>query len=123
MIKITIGKNEVNHVASSLIIAEDGLYNIFDEYAKTTNINSSNRGIPVINNIVNSFNDITSGKQRIVLIHSQNGTPLATYVGNNMSTLSVDIPKTTAFLIDGKTMLVYQCDYTVYGMELLLKEQ
>lgn len=121
VLKITIGNNELHHVGSSLIVAEDGLYDIFDEYAKTVDISNSDRGVPIINSIVNSFKNVTSGKEKTILIRSQNGTPLATYVGDNVSIFSVDIPKTTAFLVDNKILLVYRCDYTVYDTELLLE--
>lgn len=120
VLKITIGKNEMHHVGSSLVMAEDGLYDIFDEYTKTVDIENEDRSIPVINSIVNSFRNVTSGKEKTILIRSQNGTPLATYVGDNVSIFSVDIPKTTAFLVDGKVLLVYRCDYTVYDTKLLL---
>lgn len=120
VLKITIGDNEIHHVGSSLIMAEDGLYDIFDEYAKNIDISNSDRGVPVINSIVNSFKNVTSGKEKTILIRSQNGTPLATYVGDSVSIFSVDIPKTTAFLVDNKILLVYRCDYTVYDTALLL---
>ena len=110
----------MHHVGSSLVMAEDGLYDIFGEYAKTVDINNTDRSIPIINSIVNSFKNVTSGKEKTILIRSQNGTPLATYVGNKVSIFSVDIPKTTAFLVDNKVLLVYRCDYTVYDTALLL---
>lgn len=120
VIKVTIGKNEMKHVGSSLILAEDGLHDLFDEYAKTVDINNMERGIPLVNSIVNSFKNITSGKEKTILIRSQNGKPLATYIGDNVSAFSIDIPKTTAFLVDGKVLIVYRCDYTVYDTALLL---
>ena len=120
VLKITIGEHEMHHVGSSLVMAEDGLYDIFGEYAKTVDINNTDRSIPIINSIVNSFKNVTSGKEKTILIRSQNGTPLATYVGNKVSSFSVDIPKTTAFLVDNKVLLVYRCDYTVYDTALLL---
>lgn len=120
VIKVTIGKNEMKHVGSSLILAEDGLHDLFDEYAKTVDINNLERGIPLVNSIVNSFKNITSGKEKTILIRSQNGKPLATYIGDNVSAFSIDIPKTTAFLVDGNVLIVYRCDYTVYDTELLL---
>lgn len=120
VLKITIGEHEMHHVGSSLVMVEDGLYDIFGEYAKTVDINNTDRSIPIINSIVNSFKNVTSGKEKTILIRSQNGTPLATYVGNKVSIFSVDIPKATAFLVDNKVLLVYRCDYTVYDTALLL---
>ena len=93
---------------------------ISNKKLKTVDINNTDRSIPIINSIVNSFKNVTSGKEKTILIRSQNGTPLATYVGNKVSIFSVDIPKTTAFLVDNKVLLVYRCDYTVYDTALLL---
>ena len=91
------------------------------EYAKTVDITNQERGVPMLNSMVNSFKNITSGKAKTILIRSQNGKPLATYVGDSVSVFSVDIPKTTAFLVDGKILIVYRCDYTVYDTALLLE--
>lgn len=120
VIKITIGKEIIHHVGSSLIMAEDGLQDLFDDYTKTVDISNLDRGTPFVNSLVNSFKNITSGKEKTILIRSQNGTPLATYVGDSVSVFAVDIPKTTVFLVDGKVLLVYRCDYTVYDTALLL---
>lgn len=121
VVKITIGKNEMKHVGSSLILAETGMYDVFDEYAKTVDITNQERGVPTLNSMVNSFKNITSGKAKTILIRSQNGQPLATYVGDSVASFAVDIPKTTAFLVDGKVLIVYRCDYTVYDTALLLE--
>ncbi|WP_455649803.1 DUF5052 family protein [Enterocloster citroniae] len=121
VVKITIGKNEMKHVGSSLILAETGMYDVFDEYAKTVDITNQERGVPTLNSMVNSFKNITSGKAKTILIRSQNGQPLATYVGDSVAAFAVDIPKTTAFLVDGKVLIVYRCDYTVYDTALLLE--
>lgn len=122
VLKITVGKSEMSHVGSSLIMAEEGLYDIFDEYMKTVDIENSDRSIPVINRVVNGVLNDTVGKEKTILIRSQSGKPLATYVGNSVSSFSVDIPNTTAFLVDGKMLIVYRCDFTTYDTALLLEK-
>ena len=120
VVDIQIGKSEMVHVGSSLVIQEYGLIDIFDQYAKTVDItNTDTRGIPVINKMMTRFKDSFSGKSRVILIRSQNGTPLATYAGNKVTPYSTDMPKATAFLIDGKLLIAYRCDYTVYDKALL----
>ena len=118
VLKITIGKNEMLHVGSSLIMAEDGLSDVFSEYTKTVNIQNLDRSVPIINSMINSLRNNSTGAAKIILIRSQNGTPLATYLGTHVSTFAVDIPKTTAFLIDDKVLLVYRSDYSVYDLAL-----
>lgn len=118
VLKITIGKNEMTHVGSSLVMAEDGLTDVFSEYTKTVNIQNLDRSVPIINSMMMSLRNNSIGAAKVILIRSQNGTPLATYLGTHVSTFAVDIPKTTAFLIDDKLLLVYRCDYSVYDLAL-----
>lgn len=119
VIQITMGEKEMHHVGSSMIIAERGLQNVFDEYAKSVDIQNMQRGIPIVNSMVNDFRNSFTGKEKVVLIRSQNGTPLATYAGNNVSLYKTDVPKSTGFLIDGQYLFVYRCDYTVYDLDLI----
>jgi hypothetical protein len=119
VIQITIGTKEMHHVGSSMIIAEKGLENIFDDYAQTVDAQTIQRGVPVINSLVNDFKNSFVGKEKVVLIRSQNGAPLATYGGNNVSLYKTDVPKSTGLLIDGQYLFVYRCDYTIYDLALL----
>lgn len=119
VLQITIGDKEIHHVGSSMIIAERGLTNVFDEYAKTVDVQNMERGIPVINSMINDFRNSFTGKNKVILIRSQNGTPLATYAGDNVSLYKTEVPKSTGFLIDGQYLFVYRCDYTVYDLDLL----
>jgi hypothetical protein len=119
VIQITIGDKEMHHVGSSMIIAEKEMQNVFDDYAKTVDLNNMQRGVPVINSLVNDFRSSFTGKEKVILIRSQNGTPLATYAGNKVSLYKTDVPKSTGFLIDGRYLFVYRCDYTVYDLDLI----
>lgn len=119
VIKVTIGENELHHVGSSMIIAERGLENIFDEYAKTVEVQNMQRGIPIVNSMINDFRNSFTGKKKVILIRSQNGTPLATYAGDNVSLYKTSVPKSTGLLIDGKYLFVYRSDYTIYDLDLL----
>lgn len=118
VLNITLGGNEITHVGSSLVAAENGLHDYFDDYAKTVDISNQDRSTPVVNRIVNKFKNDWTGKARIVLIRSQNGTPLATYVGDEVSLFSTEVPSSTNLLIDGKRLFIYRCDYTVYDLSL-----
>ncbi|MGX4686139.1 DUF5052 family protein [Vagococcus sp. JNUCC 83] len=119
VIQITVGRNEMHHVGSSMIIEEKGLTNIFDEYADKVDINNTKRSVPMINSMVNDFSNSFKGKDKVILIRSQNGTPLATYAGNKVSMYSTDVPKSTGILIDGKYLFIYRCDYTIYDKALI----
>lgn len=119
VINITVGGKEMIHVGSSLILYETGLIDVFNEYAKTVNIDNTDRSTPFINRMVSSMTNLTSGKKRAILIRSQSGKPLATFVGNNISYFSTDVPNSTGILIDGKYLFIYRSDYTIYDLDLL----
>lgn len=120
VLKITIGKNEMHHVGSSMIIEEKGLINVFDEYAQTVDLNNLDRGLPFLNAMINDTKQSFTGKKKVILIRSQNGTPLATYAGNKVSLYKTDVPKSTGLLIDDHYLFVYRCDYTIYDLDLFL---
>lgn len=119
VISITVGGKSMVHVGSSLIMYEDGLINVFDEFAKTVDVKNFDRSIPFLNKMINNMKNFTTGKDKVILIRSQSGKPLATFVGNNVSYFATDIEKSTGILIDGKYLFIYRCDYTIYDMELL----
>lgn len=119
VLKITVGTHEIDHVGSSLVAEEKGLRDIFAEYRKTVDLKNDNSDIPIINRIVSAYKNDFTGKSKVVLIRSQKGTPLATYSGEKVSINDSDIPNTTELLVDGKRLLIYRCDYTIYDLELL----
>ncbi|WP_042347392.1 DUF5052 family protein [Bacillus massiliigorillae] len=119
VISLTVGGNSMLHVGSSLIMREQGLTDVFDEYAQKVDINNNDRSVPFINNMINEVKNLTTGKKKVILIRSQSGKPLATYVGDKVSYFATDVDKSTGLLIDGKYLFIYRCDYTIYDMELL----
>lgn len=119
VLKITLGKYEIDHVGSSLIAEEEGLTDVYAKYQKTVDISENSASIPVLNRMISRFKNDFSGKEKVILIRSQNGTPLAAYAGSRVSLNASDAPKTSELLIDGKRLIIYRCDYTIYDRELL----
>ena len=119
VLKVTIGQYELDHVGSSLIAAEEGLEDLFAKYQKTVTVEEEGKAIPVVNRMVSQLKNDFTGKAKVILIRSQNGTPLATYAGDKVSLYTSDAPKTSELLIDGKRLIIYRCDYTIYDRELL----
>ncbi|HHT7814925.1 TPA: DUF5052 family protein [Streptococcus suis] len=119
VLKVTLGNYEIDHVGSSLIAAEEGLEDLYAKYQTTVDIANYDRAIPLVNRMVSSLKNDFTGKAKVVLIRSQNGIPLATYVGDRVSLYASDAPKTSELLIDGKRLIIYRCDYTIYDRELL----
>ena len=119
VLKVTIGQYEMDHVGSSLIAAEEGLEDLFAKYQKTVAVEEEGKAIPVVNRMVSQLKNDFTGKAKVILIRSQNGTPLATYAGDKVSLYTSDAPKTSELLIDGKRLIIYRCDYTIYDRQLL----
>ena len=119
VLKVTIGQYEMDHVGSSLIAAEEGLEDLFAKYQKTVTVEEDGKAIPVVNRMVSQLKKDFTGKAKVILIRSQNGTPLATYAGDKVSLYTSDAPKTSELLIDGKRLIIYRCDYTIYDRQLL----
>lgn len=118
VLKVTIGHYEMDHVGSSLIASEKGLEDLYAKYQTTVDIANYDRSIPLVNRMVSSLKNDFTGKAKVVLIRSQNGTPLATYIGDKVSLYASNAPKTSELLIDGKRLIIYRCDYTIYDREL-----
>ncbi|MGM9928109.1 MAG: DUF5052 family protein [Bacillus sp. (in: firmicutes)] len=119
VISLTVGGNSMLHVGSSLIMHEKGLTDVFDEYAQKVNIENVDRSTPFINSMINEMKNLTTGKSKVILIRSQSGKPLATFVGDDVSYFATDIDKSTGLLIDDQYLFIYRCDYTIYDIDLL----
>lgn len=107
------------HMDSSLIAYEDGLNNVFNTYVKKVDITNYDKSVPMLNRLVSDMKNSFNGSALVILIRSQSGQPLATFAGNSVSYFSTDVPKTTGLLVDGKKLVIYRCDYTIYNVGLL----
>ena len=124
VLDVTIGGKQMIHVGSTLLFYEDGVENVFDEYAKTVDIENHDRAIPIVNQMVNTFQNKFIGQSAVILIRSQSGKPLATFTGNNVNVYAMpDGAKMTKILIDGKRLYIYRADYSIYETELLLNNK
>lgn len=119
VLSLTVGGETMVHVGSSAIIAEKGLVNVFEEFAKTVDVKNMDRSVPFLNRMVNDLQNLTTGQDYVILIRSQTGKPLATYVGDDVSYFATDIDKSTGIVIDGKYLFIYRCDYSIIPMKLL----
>lgn len=119
VLNLTVGGNEVLHVGSSLILHEQEIEDIFEEYSRKVDVTDFDRSVPFVNRMVNDMKNMTTGKSKIILIRSQSGQPLATFAGDDVSYFSTDIDKATGLLVDGHYLFIYRCDYTIYDTALL----
>jgi hypothetical protein len=119
MMSISIGKYEMTHVGSTLVTYEDGLRNVMDQYGATFDVDNKQFGVPWLNKIKFQFQNYFLGKSRIIVVRSQNGTPLAVFGGNSVQSFSTEVPNSTWFEIDGKMLFVYRADMTAYDIQLI----
>ena len=120
VLDITVGGSQVIHVGSTLIFAENGLTDYMEKYSDKVDISTENRSLPFVNRFFNQIKNDISGESKLILVRSQPGTPLATYFGKRVSTSAPDgIPNTTYLLVDGKRLIIYRADFTIYDTDLL----
>ena len=68
---------------------------------------------------VNSVRNEWAPKSKVIIIRSQQGQPVTIYTGDDVAVESTDIPKSTKLLVDGKLLIVYRTDYTIYDTDAL----
>lgn len=119
VLSITLGGGEINHVGSAMVVAEEGLEDAAAEFPEKVNFAADDRSVPFIDRFVNDIRNEWAPKSRVVLIRSQQGHPVAVFTGDTVAMGSTDIPKSTALLVDGKLLILYRVDYTIYDTKLL----
>ena len=117
VLMISIGDNHIRHVGSTLIAAEQGLTTVAGP--GTINLTNVKPGMPWLNDFIEVNRNLWKGKGKTILIRSQFDKPLAVYAGDAVEIFATDVPKTTRFRVDGKVLVVYRANYTVYDNELL----
>lgn len=119
VMKITVGEHLMRHVGSSLIAYQDGLTNVMDKHSKKVEAINNTRAMPFINRFIHTYKDDFSGSKYVILIRSQTGKPIATFAGEHVRVSKTDVPSSTNFLINGKRLFIYRCDYTIYEQDML----
>ena len=124
VIDIDYGNHRTTHVGSSMI-AYSGLTNYVDKlnHAKvnTRNEEINDNSIPWLSSIYKDFKNSWSGRDSVLLIRSQQGVPIATFVGHSISLHKTDMKSVTKFIIDKKPVFVYRCDYSTYDVDTIKK--
>jgi hypothetical protein len=116
---ISLGESHIYHVGSTMIFNQDGIVDVAKNLPANVKFSNTDKGTPWLNDIIEKHRNLWQGKSKTIMVRSQNGTPLAVFAGNTVETFATDIPKSTAFRVDGKYLLIYRADYTVYDNDLL----
>ena len=118
VLEIMVGGQPMYHVGSTLIAHDSALVDYFDELPTTFDITNTDRSVPFMDRMIAHFRNDWSGHAMIILVRSQNGTPLATFVGDKVRLSATEVDKSTAIYIDGMRLFLYRCDYTIYPVSL-----
>lgn len=118
-INITIDGMEWNHVGSTLVFAQNGVDMITDfQIPSNMDSNSSSSGLIGIDRTINHYKNLF-GKKLVVVVSSQNGTPIGLFQGDSCYTeIPSDLPKTTLISIDGKLVYVHRANIDIIPAEL-----
>ena len=118
-IDITIDGDSWKHVGSTLVFAQESADMITDfqipEEMENEGLGST--GLMAVDRRINEYANYF-GKELVVLISSQNGTPVALFQGNNVYTeIPGDLPKTTLVHIDGAMVYVHRANIDIIPAE------
>ena len=119
VLSMTIGSGEMTHVGSAMVVAEEGLEDVAAEFPDTVDVATENRSVPFIDRFVNDLRNEWNPKSKVVLVRSQQGHPLAVFSGDQVALGSTDIPNSTPLIVDGKLLILYRVDYTIYDTSLI----
>ena len=118
-IDITIDGKSWKHVGSTLVFAQNGVDMITDfQLPADMEGNSTSTGLMAVDRRINQYANYF-GKKLVVLISSQNGTPIGLFQGNDCYIeIPADLPKTTLINIDGKMVYVHRANVDIIPAEL-----
>ena len=117
-IDITIDGESWKHVGSTLVFAQEEADMITDfQIPEEMAGQGGSTGLMAIDRCINEYANLF-GKELVVLISSQNGTPVALFQGNDVYTeIPGDLPKTTMVHIDGALVYVHRANIDIIPAE------
>ena len=113
-VDITIDGQSWKHVGSTLVFAQDGVDMITDfQLPEGMENENGGTGLMSADRVINEYANMF-GKKLVVVISSQNGTPLGLFQGDNCYVeIPGDLPKTTLISIDGKLVYVHRANVDI----------
>ena len=121
-IDITIDGDSWKHVGSTLVFAQKGV-DIITDFQLPEDMDSTGHstGLMAVDRKINHYANLF-GKELIVLVSSQNGTPIGLFQGDDCYIeIPADLPKTTLINIDGKMVYVHRANVDIIPAELFGK--
>ena len=118
-IDITIDGESWKHVGSTLVFAQKGVAIITDfQLPEEMDSTGHSTGLMAVDRKINHYANLI-GKDLVVLVSSQNGTPIGLFQGDDCyMEIPADLPKTTLINIDGKMVYVHRANVDIIPAEL-----
>ena len=83
-------------------------------------VGSTSTGLIPVDRVVNHYKNLF-GKKSVVIVSSQNGTPIGLFQGDNCyKDIPSDLPKTTRINIDGKMVYVHRADVDIMPADMFI---
>ena len=114
-ITITVDGYEWDHVGSTLVFAQNGINMVtdFDLPEVIETHGGTSTGLMDVDRVINHYRNLF-GKKSVVIVSSQNGTPIGVFqVDNCYIEIPDDLPKTTLVNIDGKMVYIHRGDVDI----------
>ena len=118
-IDITIDGQSWKHVGSTLVFAQEGVDLITDfQIPEDMENDGTGTGLMAVDRRINEYANLF-GKKLVVVVSSQNGTPIGLFQGDNCYVeIPGDLPKTTLIHIDGKLVYVHRANVDIIPASL-----
>lgn len=119
-IDIAIDGASWKHVGGTLVFAQNGVDMITDfQLPEDMEVDGNSSGLMAVDRFINNYRNLI-GKDMVVLVSSQNGTPIGLFQGDDCyMTVSVDLPKTTQLSIDGKAVYIHRANVDIFPAGML----
>lgn len=122
VITVNIDGSQLTSCGDTIVFYEDGLEPDVDFVSLGLNLGTQSSSLgdsTFITGIVGKYKNMF-GKQRVVIVKSQMGTPICAFSGDRVTWEVADnIPKFTRIIIDGKALYLHRNNYNIIDMELL----
>jgi len=118
VLMIEVDGSRWQHVGSTMIAYETGLENTVEAYKDALNLTGEGGSITAVDKALNSFISTTKGLERIIIIKTQTGIPIAVFEGDKVLIEESALPQTTKIMIDNMRLHVYRADLEIIEKSL-----
>ena len=118
VITLTVDGNQVAQTGNTVIFAEDGIKKL-EDFNLPDKITSDGGTINIFDRNINDIKNVL-GTEKVVVVCSQLGVPLAVYGGNDVYwEIPDDLPKTTKLNIDGLALYIHRANYILLDGDMI----